>query len=74
MIAAIMGPRDARRHPHHLSHPPVAAAPASGASYPGGAGGTRRLDISADAHGMVEWLAMRREWLDALAAEEQPMI
>ena len=44
MIAAVMELHHACSHSHHLSYPPVAAPPASGASRPGCAGGPRRLD------------------------------
>jgi hypothetical protein len=44
MIAAVMEPPEACRHSHDRSDPAVATLPASGASRPGTAGGTRRLD------------------------------
>ncbi len=44
MLAAVMDTFNSSRQMHRLSHPPVAAAPASGARCPGCAGGTRRLD------------------------------
>jgi hypothetical protein len=44
MLVAVMETCNGSRHSHHLLHPPVAAAPASGASRSGCAGGTRRLD------------------------------
>src|SRR5262245_10235594 len=43
-MLAVMELSDGRRPSHHLSHPPLAAAPASAASRLGGAGGARRLD------------------------------
>jgi hypothetical protein len=54
MIGAIMEPRDARRHTPHLSHPPVAAAPASAASRPGAQVGLSASTISAYEHGDVD--------------------
>ena len=44
MLVAIMETFNGSRHSRYLSHPPVAVAPASEASHPGCASGTRRLD------------------------------